>query len=130
MQNLVIRKLNDSSGESIAETLVAVLIAAFALLMLAGTINSASNMITKSKATLDEYYKLNNLIERRASGTDAGYSVGSASLTISSSDLSWNDFNKSVSTYTNSKVGSKPVTAYTYVAGSGGEGGEGGAGTG
>ena len=66
MDSQIVRKLNSTSGESIAETLVAVLIAAIALLMLAGTINTASNLITKSKNTLDEYYHSNNKVEARA----------------------------------------------------------------
>lgn len=57
MVNKVKNKLRSTSGESIAETLVAVLISAFALLMLAGTVNSASNLITKSQDSLKTYYK-------------------------------------------------------------------------
>ncbi len=57
---LFLNKIKNRSGESIAETLVAVLIAALALLLLAGTINTASNLITKSKNLLDTYYTANN----------------------------------------------------------------------
>ena len=56
----MINKLSSTSGESIAETLVAVLIAALALLMLAGTINSASRIITRSQQELSNYYSVNN----------------------------------------------------------------------
>ena len=56
----MLRKLKSNSGESIAETLVAVLISAFALLMLAGTVNTASNLITKSQAALQTYYSNTN----------------------------------------------------------------------
>ena len=60
MKKRVIDKLKSSSGESIAETLVAVLIAAFALLMLAGTVNTSSNLITKYQGELQTYYEHNN----------------------------------------------------------------------
>ncbi len=82
--DLFLNKINSCSGESIAETLVAVLIAALALLLLAGTINTASNMITKSKNLLDTYYTANNNLatEKTKTGTltvtmkdDAGTSV-------------------------------------------------------
>ncbi len=58
----LIRKLKSSSGESIAETLVAVLISAFALMMLAGTINTATRLITNSQDKLGKYYSSNNLL--------------------------------------------------------------------
>ena len=65
--NIMLKKLESTSGESIAETLVAVLISAFALLMLAGTVNTASNLITKSQASLEEYYaNTNELAEQKA----------------------------------------------------------------
>lgn len=54
------KKLKSTSGESIAETLVAVLISAFALLMLAGTINTASNLITKGQESMETYYEESN----------------------------------------------------------------------
>lgn len=68
---LFLNKMKSRSGESIAETLVAVLIAALALLLLAGTINTASNLITKSKNLLDTYYTANNNLatEKTKTGT-------------------------------------------------------------
>ena len=41
----LIKKLNSQSGESIAETLFAVLVAAIALTMLAGMITATANMV-------------------------------------------------------------------------------------
>ena len=71
MGNKVRNKLRSTSGESIAETLVAVLISAFALLMLAGTVNSASNLITKSQDSLKTYYKdYNDLASPGESGSN------------------------------------------------------------
>ena len=62
MENTMVirKKLKSTSGESIAETLVAVLISAFALLMLAGTINTASNLITKGQDSMEKYYEESN----------------------------------------------------------------------
>ena len=65
----MISKLRSTSGESIAETMVAVLISSLALLMLAGTINSASRLITKGQDKMVEYYDANNALAEQ-SGTE------------------------------------------------------------
>lgn len=89
----MLRKLKSTSGESIAETLVAVLISAFALLMLAGTVNTASNLITKSQAALQTYYSnTNDLATHDASKKVDGFSVqiagdGGVSQTWSGKDV-------------------------------------------
>lgn len=49
MKKRIAAKLRGRAGESIAETLIALLISALALVMLAGAISSAANMITKSR---------------------------------------------------------------------------------
>ena len=56
------KKLGNRSGETIAETLVALLISALALTMLAASISAASHMVTLSKEKLEKYYNANNLI--------------------------------------------------------------------
>jgi len=104
----IVRKLKNNSGESIAETLVAVLIAAFALLMLAGTINTASNLITNSKNRLKVYYDENN---RLASGT-----VGDSRNTITMNEKIGGKTNwitcENVGVYENDELGSETVVAY------------------
>ena len=75
----MINKLSSTSGESIAETLVAVLIAALALLMLAGTINSASRIITRSQQELSNYYSVNNQM------TDYGEKLNTCKITVTDS---------------------------------------------
>lgn len=45
-------KLNSQAGESIAETLVSLLIAALALVMLAGAMTTASGVVNKSREKL------------------------------------------------------------------------------
>ncbi len=65
----MINKLKSTSGESIAETLVSVLISAFALMMLAGTINTASNLITNSQTKLENYYQANNALAEETEST-------------------------------------------------------------
>ena len=52
-------KLSSRAGETISETLISMLIASLALVMLAGAVSSAAAMITKSKDKLGDYYQEN-----------------------------------------------------------------------
>lgn len=70
----MMKKLRSTSGESIAETLVAVLIAALALLMLAGTVNSSSRIITKSQTNMEKYYQVYNSLADYSESLPSGYS--------------------------------------------------------
>ena len=106
-RNAVSNKLRSSSGESIAETLVAVLIAAFALLMLAGTVNTSSNLILKSQDALSDYYDGNNILAEQ-SGEGTTYNIvisgeGGVSETKEASGYSWD-----------SNIGKKKLVSYKY----------------
>ena len=52
----MLKKLRSTAGESIGETLIALLISALALGMLAGAVSSASNIITRSNDAMNDYY--------------------------------------------------------------------------
>ncbi len=106
MKHLVINKLKSNSGESIAETLVAVLIAAVALLMLAGTVNTASNLISNSQDKLKQYYEANNNLEQRNGGT-----LGKK-VTISGAGTLLDGNSYSATTYENNELKSGAVIAY------------------
>ncbi len=65
------KKLKGNAGESIAEVLIALLIAALALTMLASVITTAARTITKSKEQMDAYYTANEwLSSHTTSETD------------------------------------------------------------
>ena len=53
----MLKKLRSTAGESIGETLIALLISALALVMLAGAVSSASNIITRSNDAMNDYYR-------------------------------------------------------------------------
>ena len=55
MKKKIAAKLRGRLGESIAETLIALLISALALMMLAGAITAASNVLSKSKNSMNTY---------------------------------------------------------------------------
>ena len=69
MRRRMIKKLSSRRGESIGETLVALLISALALMMLAGAVSSALNLVSKSKLVMDDYYHANNAVAERAEAT-------------------------------------------------------------
>lgn len=72
-------KLKSRAGESIAETLIALLISSLALLMLAGAVTSASRVVNLSKAKMADYYdKDAALAEFKGSG--------SATVTLTDAD--------------------------------------------
>lgn len=110
MENRVIRKLMSTSGESIAETLVAVLISAFALLMLAGTVNTASNLITNSQTSMKTYYNDYNELADPGTGTTTGTATIKVSEGVGpdSTVLTGSVKIKSV----DSKVGNRKLVAY------------------
>ena len=49
-------KFKSCLGETIGETLVALLISALALMMLAGAVGSAAKIVTRNKAAMEVYY--------------------------------------------------------------------------
>ena len=53
------KKLKSQTGESIGETLVSLLIAALALVMLAGAVSASSGVIMKGRNKLNAYYTAN-----------------------------------------------------------------------
>ena len=55
----LLHKLRGQAGESLAETLMAVLVITLALTILAGMIGAAGNMVKTSEAKMNEYYESN-----------------------------------------------------------------------
>ena len=53
MRNRIFKKLSSQMGESIGETLVALLISALALVMLAGAVSSGMRIVTNSKEKME-----------------------------------------------------------------------------
>lgn len=69
------RKLRSQAGESIAETLIAVLVIAVALTMLASMITATANMVKRSERTMDAYYTANAALETLSSGEGMTISI-------------------------------------------------------
>ena len=106
------RKTKNHSGETIAETLVALLISSIALMMLASMINSTVNLVTKSEAKMRDYYTLNAELENSAESEDT------FTITIIPQNESDSKLNMSVDGvhYQTNNLFSKTVVAYSYVS--------------
>ena len=66
------RKLHSNRGESLSETLVAVLLITLALTMLAAMISSTASLVKTSEKKMNDYYKNNVQLETFASAASEG----------------------------------------------------------
>ena len=117
LKRTVRNKVRNNDGESLSETLVALLIAALALAMLAGAITAASHMVTESRDKLGSYYSAKESVEKRetpdggsqnAQITSGGSAVQNnipiKTYTIQASDA----FGKTIVAYEVNAVGTRP----------------------
>lgn len=102
MMKRVAQKLRSRAGESIGETLIALLISSLALLMLAGAISTTTRIVTHSNETMDNYYAADRNLANRSSGE-------TMSVTLSDGENTWN---YSVNTYENATFATRRVIAY------------------
>ena len=110
-------KLHSRSGETIAETLVALLIAAIALTMLAGMITATTNMVKTSEDKMDEYYKKSWDLETISAASPI-------TLTIADDAAGGNiRISETVNQYKNEIFQKTPVIAYVKPPESGAGGG-------
>ena len=101
------KKLRSRAGESLSETLVALLISSLALVMLAGAVTAATRVVTRSKDKMTEYYAADADLATRAEAD------GSLTLTLTDTAdplLALPDINASY--YENDAFPSRPVIAY------------------
>lgn len=108
-------KLRDQRGETIAETLVALLISALALVMLAGAIGAANRIITRSETQMQAYYEKNNDLATPTGSATTITITDAADKTIKLDKMDSITVNYS----TNPIFAGKPVVAYTKQAAGG-----------
>lgn len=99
-------RLKGRAGESIAETLIALVIACLAITMLAGIITSSTRLISQSKDALADYYEANNAI-----ADETAADPKTASVTIEGDGVTQTD---GIKYYTNSKLSGRLVIGYKY----------------
>lgn len=107
-------KLRGTAGESLAETLVAVLIIAFASIVLAGMISATVNMVKRSESSMKTYYAKSADLEKMVTENTTEIKIN---LTLKTGDKSTVDDIK-VKYDSNSELANYTVVAYAY-AGSG-----------
>ncbi|MCR5294087.1 MAG: hypothetical protein K6E30_02775 [Lachnospiraceae bacterium] len=113
------RKLKSSSGESIVEVLVALLISALALTMLAGMVTASQRIITRSEQVLKAYYSSENALEKfDSNGAVRSVAAVKVEKTEATGDVSIKRLKEdedtlSVYVYTNNtEIGGRKVASY------------------
>ena len=124
MRQHMMKKLRSRAGESIGETLVALLISALALMMLAGAISAAMRVVTSSTDKMNEYYAADNQIV--TAGT-ADANQGTTNVQLTEQAPGTMSFAYSVKYYSNDQFSRNTVVTYVKEesatpAGSGGDG--------
>ncbi|MBR2528032.1 MAG: hypothetical protein IKE58_06155 [Blautia sp.] len=105
------KKLNSQAGETIAETLISLLIAALALVMLAAAMSTSSGIIVRSREKLDEYYSANE----EDSGVvikKIGAGIGTGDIIVTDSSSVIKEQNYPITYFKNDQFSKKPVIAY------------------
>lgn len=116
------QRLHSQAGESISETLVSLLVAALALVMLAGAISAASDVIVISRDKLDRYNAANQA-ETGVIKMESGGSNGVITITDSSNNISEQSY--PVTYYKNNEFDGRTVVAYKHSPSPAGGGGGG-----
>ncbi len=76
-------KLLSRAGETIAETLIALLISTLALMVLAGMISSTGNLVKSGKDKMDAYYRANGVMESFGDPTATKLTIADGTYTVS-----------------------------------------------
>ena len=100
-------RLHSRRGESIAETLIAMLIATLAFIVLVSMVSHATKLITSSQKSMKEYYIDNNQLSTPSGGTGTVVvKDGDATVTL------YPGYTGTVDTTTNNHFSGKSFTAY------------------
>lgn len=117
MMTALFRKIKSNSGESIAETLIALLVAALGLIILASAINSTSNIITTSNNKIKEYNEKEKIVvqQKVESGTVTGkISFNNEKVSYDSGSIDIN-----INIFINNVINEKDVISFSKKAGAG-----------
>ena len=101
LKGCLLKKLKNSNGESISETLVALLISSLALVMLAGAMTAALRVVTTGREKIDAYYE-----------SSESTTSGSGSVTLKDESRVILDQTLDVTYEINDEFDSTPVISY------------------
>lgn len=106
------QKLHSNSGESLIESLVAVLISALSITFLVTAIVSSTKITAQSRKAMDEYYSANDeVIIQSGEGTDGTMALTSSGYYVKITPEQENDRIR-VRFYTNDRLRDVKVTSY------------------
>ena len=105
------KRLRSQTGESITETLVALLIASLGLIILAGAISATSRVVLKTDHVLEEYYHQNNAVAEQSDSEHAAQ-ISKITITSSLTEDSFAGASFSVDSYRNDYYPNMPVISY------------------
>lgn len=109
MKKKMVNKLRSRSGETLAETLISLLIAALALVMLAGAISASAKVITTSRQKLSTYYSEN---EKPGGVVSMSGSATKGSINITTSGTTGVSQSVAIEYFRNDVFSQTPVIAY------------------
>ena len=110
--------LRNKRGETIAETLVAILIAGISVAMLTAMISVSAGITQKSTDSFSSYYSGNNAVAGKNSSAMAD-GTGSVSITAEGLTYTLGSGSMEVNYYTNDQAVHNPVVRYTLSGTSG-----------
>ena len=115
MFRMIRKRLTSRAGETIAETLVGLLVSSLALVMLAGAISATWKLVYRSDTAMAAYYEANNALEAGSGGNTWSVRLtaegGGAVRLVESAD------SLAVQGNINDTIGNKPVAAYRIKTG-------------
>ena len=120
MRKAAAKKLRSRAGETIGETLVALLISSLALLMLAGAVSAASRAVQQSKTKIEEYYSADKGMAEQSSA--GGALTVSLQEKTGGTEPSLGTFSYSGTYYKNDAYNSTVVVSYVIIPKTGEEG--------
>lgn len=106
MKQKIAAKARSQAGETLAETLISLLVAALALVMLAGAVAAAGRIVDRSKTAMKDYYTA----DAKVAGRTGSGTPGTATLAVVAEGGPSMEYN--VTTYKNDKA--DEVVAYAY----------------
>lgn len=115
MKDRIVKTICSQAGESIAETLIALLVSSLALVMLAGAISAGASVVEKGRDTLKHYYDNTEYIMNHAGEHDedkTGNGTDEIVIKDTNDTGTVSDISTSILYYYNKTFGKNPVVIY------------------
>ena len=108
MRTDIANKITSQKGETLTETLIALLISSIAMVMLAGAITATSHVVDTGQEKMKSYYDANNAMIENSGTSDSGAFTLKDTTGASSRDIK----TYNVTAYKNTEFSGHTVTLY------------------